>query len=154
MSQLEVVLVDSVAGVAGVVGLVALLGLALVARRWWLGRRAPTFELGVCDRCQAGSSGRGWTLGIGRYDGDRLEWFRVFSLSFRPKRVLERSGLQVHEQREARGGEVYALISGHVVAECHTPRGPVQLALSPPALTAMMAWLEAAPPGRGSSQVL
>ena len=29
--------------------------------------------------------GRGWLLGLGRYSGDALEWFRIFSLSPRPR---------------------------------------------------------------------
>ena len=38
-------------------------------------------------------AGRGWLLGLGRYSGETLEWFRIFSLSPRPKRAWERSVL-------------------------------------------------------------
>jgi hypothetical protein len=34
-----------------------------------------------------------------------------------------------------------------VVVSCQTPAGPVELAMSPSALTGFSAWLEAAPPG-------
>lgn len=152
MNLLEEVLVDSVA---------ALLALALVtvvwlvARRWWVSRSHLTFELSVSPPVEGGArSARGWTLGVGRYDGDRLEWFRVFSFSLRPKRVFDRGSLDVLLRREPQGPEAYALFSGHVVVECDTDQGPVQLAMSPQSLTGMMAWLEAAPPGRGASQAV
>lgn len=151
MELLEEILVDS-AGTLLTLAVVTVVW--LVTRRWWISRRRLTFELSVSPRDGGARTGRGWTLGIGRYDGDRLEWFRVFSFSLRPKRVFDRGFLYVRLRREAQGPEAYALFSGHVVVECDTIEGPVQLAMSPQSLTAMMAWLEAAPPGRGPSQAV
>lgn len=151
MNLLEDVLVGSVGGLLTVVGVVVW----LVARRWWISRRGLTFELSVCTRSgPSRPTGRGWTLGVGRYDGDLLEWFRVFSFSLRPKRVFDRSSLQVLLRREPEGSEAYALFSDHVVVECDTPQGLVELAMSGQSLTGMMAWLEAAPPGRWASQAV
>lgn len=152
MNLVEDVLVGSV---GGLLVLVVAVVVWLVARRWWVSRRGLTFELSVCTRSgQNKPSGRGWVLGVGRYDGDLLEWFRLFSFSLRPKRVFDRSSLQVLVRREPQGSEAYALFSGHVVVECATAQGLVELAMSGQSLTAMMAWLEAAPPGRWASQAV
>ena len=72
--------------------LVLLYGLALVVRRRVLSRHGGTFELSY--RARAEHPGRGWLLGIGRYSGQSLEWFRIFSLSPRPKRVWARDLLE------------------------------------------------------------
>ena len=50
----------------------------------WLSRHGGTFELSYRARAVA-RAGRGWLLGLGRYSGDSLEWFRIFSLSPRPE---------------------------------------------------------------------
>jgi hypothetical protein len=145
-------LVDTI---AAVLAAAALTVVWLIARRWWISRTRLTFELSVslrAGRGSAGPSGRGWALGVGRYDQDRLEWFRVFSFSLRPEQTFDRTYLRVLGSREPQGSEAFALFSGHVVVECDTRDGPMQLAMSPQSLTAMMAWLEAAPPGRGASQ--
>ena len=57
--------------------------LCLVVRRRWISRPGGTFELSV--RVRSGRAGRGWVLGVGRYTGDDLELFRIFSLAFRPR---------------------------------------------------------------------
>ena len=162
--------------VADVVGaallLVLLFGLGIVLRRRWVSRSGGTFELSFRQpppghppvvrqppahagaaqsgtvSTQAATSARGWTLGIGRYSGDVLECFRIFSLSPRPRRRLERGTVTYLGQRTPQGMEVHAIYAGHVIIACSTPRGPVELALAPDALTGLLAWLEAAPPGR------
>ena len=154
--------------VADVVGaallLVLLFGLGIVLRRRWVSRSGGVFEIsfreppagqvvaarepGVVSTTQTAASARGWTLGIGRYSGDVLECFRIFSLAPRPRRRLERCGVTYLGQREPQGMEVHAIYSGHVIIACSTSRGIVELALAPDALTGLLAWLEAAPPGR------
>ena len=131
---------------AGVVLLVVIgYGLLLVVRRRVLSRHGGTFELSV--RVRSSQAGRGWVLGLGRYRGDRLEWFRIFSPSPRPRLAWDRQDLRIAGQREPDGQEAFALYGGHVVVECTTPRGPVELAMSPSALTGFSSWLEAGPPG-------
>ncbi len=48
--------------------------------------------------------------------------------------------------------EEYALYAGHVVVVCSTPRGGVELAMSPSSLTGLQSWLEAGPPGSRPSR--
>jgi hypothetical protein len=130
---------------AGVLLLVLLLGVALILRRRWLSRHGGTFELSY--RARASSPGRGWLLGLGRYTGDRLEWFRIFSLSPRPKMVWQRSTLHYVERRDPEGVEQLSLYPGHVVIRCETPVGDIELALGASSLMGFQSWLEASPPG-------
>jgi Protein of unknown function (DUF2550) len=125
--------------------LVLLLGVALIVRRRWLSRHGGTFELSY--RARTTTPGRGWLLGLGRYTGERLEWFRIFSLSPRPKRVWPRAALTYVERRDPEGVEQLSLYPGHVVIRCETPGGMIELALGSSSLTGFQSWLEAAPPG-------
>ncbi|HET6153373.1 MAG TPA: DUF2550 domain-containing protein [Marmoricola sp.] len=140
---------------AGVVLLVVIAyGLLLVVRRRVLARNGGTFELSVriSARAVPTEAGRGWVLGLGRYYGEDLEWFRIFSPSPWPRRRWARGDLGITGQREPSETESFALYSGHRIIECGTPSGPVQLAMSPSALTGFSAWLEAAPPGTDWNQ--
>lgn len=130
---------------AGILLLVLLVGVALILRRRWLSRNGGTFELSY--RARDTSPGRGWLLGLGRYTGDQLEWFRIFSLSPRPKREWPRATLAYVDRREPEGVEQLSLYPGHVVIRCETPDGDVELALGSSSLMGFQAWLEAAPPG-------
>lgn len=119
----------------------------LIVRRRVLSRNGGTFDLSVRLRTQR--PGRGWVLGVGRYDNDALEWFRIFSVSLRPARTYQRRILRVGARREITGPEEYALYDDAVVVECRYRDDLVELALTESALTGLLAWLEAAPPGRG-----
>lgn len=136
-------LVDS----AGVLLLLVLLyGFVLVGRRRWISRRGGTFEFSI--RVRSNKAGRGWILGVGRYSGEQLQWFRIFSLAFRPKLTYQRSELEYVGRRDAVGAEAYSLYSGHVIVTCDSPSGPLEVAMSPEALTGFLAWLDAGPPGQ------
>ncbi|UYM05977.1 DUF2550 domain-containing protein [Solicola gregarius] len=141
----------------GVLVLLAILvGVAMIVRRRLLARSGGTFELSLNKRPAApsGRSARGWTLGIGRYAGERLEWFRVFSLGIRPSYTLERGHVEVTGRREPVGPEAFALYAGNVIVECRSADQTIQLGLSPESLTALLAWLESGPPGRESGKVI
>lgn len=140
-----------VASVTAVVLAVLALPVLLVIRRRWLTRGGRVFELSVNER--GDSSPRGWTLGLGLYCEDRLEWYRFFSWRVRPTRVFERSSLVVGEQRLPHGPEAFALFGGNVVIDCRDGDTPVQLAMGAGSVTALLAWLESLPPGRSSSRV-
>jgi hypothetical protein len=131
----------------GALLLLALLyGVALVVRRRWISRDGGTFEFSV--RVRSTRAGRGWVLGVGRYSGDHLEWFRIFSLAPHPKLRFSRANLEYVGRREPVGAEAYSLYTGHTIAMCETSDGPLEVAMSPQALTGFLAWLEAAPPGQ------
>lgn len=125
--------------------LVLLYGLALFVRRRLLSRHGGTFELSY--RARSTMDGRGWLLGVGRYSGERLEWFRVFSLSPRPKRAWERRSMSYLHSREPEGAEQLALYPDHVIIECRTPDEIVELAMSRASLMGYQAWTESGPPG-------
>ena len=129
----------------GLLALVLLYGIALIARRRMLSRHGGTFE--VSYRVRPEKAGRGWLLGLGRYSGESLEWFRYFSLWPRPKRSLLRSRLTFSGRREPEGAEQMSLYPDHLVVDCQSPRGAVELAMSRESLTGFQAWLEARPPG-------
>jgi hypothetical protein len=132
---------------AAVLLLLALLyGLALVVRRRWISRDGGTFELSV--RVRSDRAGRGWVLGVARYNGDVLEWFRIFSLALSPRTRFSRTDVEYLGRREPEGAESFSLYSGHTVAICQAPTGRLEISMSPQALTGFLAWLEAAPPGR------
>jgi hypothetical protein len=125
--------------------LVLLYGLCLIIRRRLLSRNGGAFELSF--RVRTSRPGRGWLLGLGRYSGESLEWYRYFSLSPRPKRVLLRSELTFAGRRESAGVEQMSLYPDHVVIVCTTPVGNVELAMSPASLMGFQSWLESGPPG-------
>ena len=93
---------------------VVLVALAVLAvRRRVITRRGGTFDCSL--RLRPGGSGKGWALGIGRYAGDSLEWYRVFSYATRPRRVMARRDLEIVERRPPVGPEVFSLLAGAVI---------------------------------------
>ena len=125
--------------------LLVLVVVYLVLRRRWLARRGGTFDLSV--RVRPDRAGRGWVLGVGRYSGDQLQWFRIFTLSLRPKREFSRRLLEIQGRRTPAGAEEFALYEDAVVVMCRYSGEPIEMALTNSALTGLLAWLEAAPPG-------
>ena len=129
-------------------GLVLLAGLAvggIAARRRVLSRSGGAIEMSL--RLKDRSQGRGWALGVGRFVGDDLQWFRVFSVAWRPRRTLSRREIEVRARRLPKGPESLALLKGAEVVVLSTPSGQVEIAMEPSALTGFLAWLEARPPG-------
>lgn len=135
-------LLDVLAAVL-VLGLLALGLLAL--RRRFITSKGGTFDCSL--RGRDAPHGKGWVLGIGRYNGDELQWFRVFSYFTRPRRVFVRRDLQVLDNRDPTGVEVFSLLAGAVVVRCRDGDGPVELAMTPDSLTGFLSWVESAPPG-------
>lgn len=125
--------------------LIVLYGAGLIVRRRLLSRHGGTFELS--HRASPDRPDRGWVLGLGRYSGETLEWFRVFSLSPRPKHSWRRDELEYDGQRHPLGAEQASLYPDHLVIRCQAPDGVVELAMSVSSLTGLQAWLEAMPPG-------
>lgn len=120
-------------------------GIGLVVRRRFIARHGGTFELS--HRLSSDVAGRGWVLGLGRYSGEKLEWFRIFTLWPRPKAMWFREQLSYGDRRLPEGSELMSLYPDHVVIRCHSLDGDVELAMSESSLTGFQAWLEARPPG-------
>ncbi len=131
--------------------LCVLYGAGLIVRRRLLSRHGGTFELS--HRRRMDRPERGWVLGLGRYSGETLEWFRVFSLSPRPKRTWSREELEYDGRREPLGAEHASLYPDHLVIRCQSPEGLVELAMSVSSLTGFQSWLEAMPPGTDWNRV-
>ncbi len=119
--------------------------MAVAVRRLVLRRGGGAIELSL--QLRGTTPGRGWVLGVGRFEGDELRWYRVFSLASRPRRTLRREELVVRGRRAPTGVEKLSLLAGAVVLECTADRGEVSLAMGESALTGFLAWLESAPPG-------
>jgi hypothetical protein len=93
--------------------------------------------------------GRGWSTGVGQFVGDELRFHRMFSLAFRPKRVLERTFLAVEELRRPEGPERLTMPAQWCVLRCtNGEAGEIEIAMAESTVTGFSSWLEAAPPGR------
>ena len=136
---------EVVLAVAVAVGVVVLVLAVLALRRRVLLRPAGSIDMSL--RTRFGRIGGGWALGVGRYTGDDLLWFRLFALSVKPSRTLSRRELQVVGRRLPTGAESWAVQAGAVIVECQDQTGAVQVAMSAGAVTGFLSWLESAPPG-------
>lgn len=116
-----------------------------VGRRMVLQRPMGTFACSV--RLGGVTSRKGFRYGIGRYHGDRVEWFEIFSFSPKPRHVFARRDLQLRARRRARPDEVHGMPASTMVLECVHGGNGLELAMTPDALTGFMSWVEAAPPG-------
>ncbi|GGZ76530.1 DUF2550 domain-containing protein [Streptomyces echinoruber] len=137
--------------VCGVLVALVVVGLFIFGlRRRLIQRSGGTFDCSLrWDAPETGDAGgKGWSYGVARYNGDRVEWFRVFSYAPRPRRVLERASIEVAGRRLPEGEEELALLSDSVILACLHQGSRVELAMSEDALTGFLAWLEAAPPGQ------
>lgn len=127
--------------------ILAVLGVlvAIFVRREVIARAGGTIDMNI--RLSTFAPERGWAPGLGRFAGDELRWYRVFSFGVRPKRVLPRRGLVVESRRAPEGAERLTLPDGWVVVRCRGAGQSVEVALAESALTGFLSWLEAAPPG-------
>ena len=102
----------------------------------------------VMVRVSALFPGRGWSTGIGQFVGDELRFHRMFSLAFRPKRVLDRDSLIIEEQRRPEGPERLTVPAHWIVLRCAAGDGEIEIAMAESTVTGFLSWLEAAPPGQ------
>ncbi|GAA1659973.1 DUF2550 domain-containing protein [Fodinicola feengrottensis] len=127
-----------------VIAAVALLA-AIYTRRHLLRRSGGTVEMSV--RLTTRGRGWGWAFGVGRFSGDELQWFRIFSLWPRPKRLFLRPSMEILRRRSPSGPETLALPPGAIVLVCSDRGSRIEVALADGALTGFLSWLEAAAPG-------
>jgi len=145
--------------------LLVLVAVGIAARRFLLERSGATIDCGL--RKGSGS----WRLGVASYQLDELCWFAVFRISMRPEETFPRRDLAVVSRRLPTEAETSILGPGRIVVECQLGEarvpgedatrgarvpgedgtrgegGKVELAMAESALTGLLAWLEATPPG-------
>ena len=122
-----------------------LAAVGIAARRFLLERGGGTVECGL----RRGPNGP-WRLGLASYQREELNWFGALGLTMRPDVVFPRRDLTVVSRRLPTEAEAASLGPGMVVVECRVGEdtgGTIELALGEEALTGLLSWLEAAPPG-------
>ena len=130
---------------AVVLALIVAAAVVLATRRYWLERGGGTVECGLRR-----PAGRGaWRLGVVSYQRHELRWHGALGVALRPEHVFPRRSVEVTSRRPVESAETAVLDPSWVVVEAKTGMGedPVELAMSDQALTGLLAWLEAAPPG-------
>ena len=120
-----------------------LAAVGIAARRFLLERGGGTVECGL--RRQNGP----WRLGLASYQREELCWFGALGISMRPDVVFPRRDLTVVARRLPTDAEAASLGPGMIVVECRLGENSrtVELAMGEAALTGLLSWLEAAPPG-------
>lgn len=116
---------------------------ALFVRRSFIARGGGTIELSV--RLSTMVPGRGWAVGVGRFSGDELRWYRLFSLSVRPRRVLSRRDLSVELRRPPDERERLVLPGDWTIIRCASNTGTNEIAMAVRTLSGFLSWVEAAP---------
>jgi hypothetical protein len=129
----------------GIVVFIVLCSLGVLFVRREVVARGRGVELNM--RLSSRMEGRGWSPGIGRFAGDDLRWYRVFSLSVRPRRILSRRYLSVAGRRQPTAAERLVLPADWIILRCTVQRSTVEIAMAETTLTGFLSWLEAAPPG-------
>ncbi len=137
---------------AAILAVLVLADAAIAARRFALERGGGTVEAGL-------RKGNGpWRLGVASYQSEELHWFGVFGMSMRPQEIFPRRDLTLVSRRLPSEAETASLGPGMIVVACQlgedTPDSTVELALAESALTGLLSWLEAAPPGSHLGMVL
>jgi hypothetical protein len=133
---------------AAVLVILILAAAGIAARRFALERGGGTVECGL-------RKGDGpWRLGLASYQSEELYWFSMFRVSMRPEETFPRRELTLVSRRLPSDAEAASLGPGMIVVECQLGDGStqeqgstVELALADSALTGLLSWLEAGPPG-------
>ena len=130
-----------------VVALIGLPVMLLYARRRWLAGQGGMFDCAL--RRGSRDPALRWYLGMGRYRGEELQWFRSFSLSLKPKLRLRRGLIHSSGLTEPSRADAFLLYEDScilMVREPSTGRS-FQFGVDRDVATALMSWMEAAPPG-------
>ena len=129
-----------------IVGILVFLLLTLVRRRFIAGGTVPV-------QCALRLVQGRWRSGLLKLTHENLEWYPLFGLTWRPRYVWPRYGLEPGETGPPDGAERRSALIGimqplRVSFQADSGRGPgvFDLTLSAAAYTALRAWLEAASP--------
>lgn len=118
----------------------------LFARRRHLSNRGGVFDCGL--RLRAKTPGSGWVLGLARYEGEDLEWYRSLSLSLKPFKKFRRTTTRVVGYRHPDQVEAVVLFDySRIVRLVNTETDKVtELSMATDSMTGLLSWLEASPP--------
>lgn len=108
-------------------------------RRFNLRRALGTVDASIC------TAGNSWQMGVCRYQDNDLEWFRLASLSMRPKHTFRRSSLELIGRRKPTESELVKVQPDAVIVELRYEGRDVLLAMRFDAYTGLSSWLEAGP---------
>jgi len=108
-------------------------------RRFNLRRALGTVDASIC------TAGNSWRMGVCRYQDSELEWFRLLSLSFRPRHSFRRSSLELLGRRKPTEEELTRLQPDVVVVELQHEGQSFMLAMRFDAYAGLSSWLEAGP---------
>ncbi|WP_432557905.1 DUF2550 family protein [Granulicoccus sp. GXG6511] len=116
-------------------------------RRRLLARHGSIFD---CELNLGAASEPDWQLGLARCAGDDLEWFPRPGIGFRPAHTLSRAASGIRAQTRTNDPDG---LNGQRIVRLETSGGGEstvwELSMDTEALTALLAWLEAAPPSVG-----
>lgn len=118
-----------------------LLGVAVILGTLYIMRIRRTIRRVGSFQCQYRPDQQsGWTTGIAVYGANRLDWYRLVSLSLKPQRSWPRATMTLgHPIRGARESDFVAVTM---------QAGPyrAQLAMSGADHNGLVSWIEATPP--------
>ncbi len=140
---------DLVAPLEIIGALLVLFGLVLalfILRRYLLARNGATFDCSF--KREHPRRADAWVLGVARYGEDKLEWFRIFTLSPRPSLVFVRSQVLLLEWRQPSDQDIHSILPGAVIVRCtYNNEQTLELAMTRSDYIGFATWLEATPPG-------
>lgn len=132
-------------GIFAVIAVIVLLVLPvawLYGRRRWLSRQTHAFDCSVRPTPNAH-----WVLGVARYVGAELQWFRVFSLSWRPARVFQQGEWLAVGSRQPTAEETPLLYETREILQLKREGEDIEVAVAPAGAMGLRSWLESAAPG-------
>jgi hypothetical protein len=91
------------------------------------------------------TAGKSWRMGVCRYQDNELEWFKLLSLSVRPRHRFKRSSLELLGRRQPTEAELVQVQPDVVIVELRYEGQDVFLAMKFDAYTGLSSWLEAGP---------
>lgn len=132
-------------GIGIIPGALLLALLMLFIRRNVIAGRGGTIDLSL--RLHTMIAGRGWATGRGRFVGDELRWYRLFSFSLRPGRILSRKDLSIASRRMPDERERMVLPENWTIVRCASRKGTVEIAMALSTVAGFLSWVESSPPG-------
>lgn len=114
----------------------------LFVRRRWLSAQGTVFD------CALRTPRTDWVLGVSRYQGAQLLWYRVFSFSWKAKREFKQQQWAVISQRAATAAEERQIFANQQILtlENKLTGERIELAADGTSLMGLTSWIEARMP--------